>query len=179
MVRQDKQKRPDRKQNYDQAGCAPDRTRTCNLGIRRPLLYPLSYGGSASDQPQRLRRRNPSLPAPGTNSQRCHLRAPNRADRVQINPAPSIIHHRRRARCPNPKRHQRKVPERSPTPALSSHDKTTITLSQAQESGYGKGPAHKHRASTAGSRIRPRRPADRSCMPLPNDAGYEPHGQQP
>lgn len=24
---------------------APDRTRTCNLGIRRPLLYPLSYGG--------------------------------------------------------------------------------------------------------------------------------------
>ena len=25
--------------------CAPDRTRTCNLGIRRPLLYPLSYGG--------------------------------------------------------------------------------------------------------------------------------------
>lgn len=26
---------------------APDRTRTCNLGIRRPLLYPLSYGGVA------------------------------------------------------------------------------------------------------------------------------------
>ena len=29
-----------------QAG-ASDRTRTCNLGIRRPLLYPLSYGGVA------------------------------------------------------------------------------------------------------------------------------------
>ena len=26
---------------------ASDRTRTCNLGIRRPLLYPLSYGGVA------------------------------------------------------------------------------------------------------------------------------------
>ena len=25
--------------------CALDRTRTCNLGIRRPLLYPLSYEG--------------------------------------------------------------------------------------------------------------------------------------
>ncbi len=108
MVRQDKQKRPDRKQNYDQAGCAPDRTRTCNLGIRRPLLYPLSYGGSASDQPQRLRRRNPSLPAPGTNAQRCHLRAPNRADRVQMSQAPSIIHHRRRALCTQAPRTQKK-----------------------------------------------------------------------
>ena len=28
-------------------GGASDRTRTCNLGIRRPLLYPLSYGGVA------------------------------------------------------------------------------------------------------------------------------------
>lgn len=179
MVRQDKQKRPDRKQNYDQAGCAPDRTRTCNLGIRRPLLYPLSYGGTASDQPQRLRRRNPSLPAPGVNSQRCHLRAPVRADRVQINPASSIIHHRRRARCTQAPRTQKQSARGHPPRHFPHTTKTTITLSQAQESGYGKGPAHKHRASTAGSRIRPRHPADRSCMPLPNDAGYEPHGQQP
>ena len=39
-------------------GGAPGRIRTCDLGIRRPLLYPLSYGGSVGQvsHPPRSRR---------------------------------------------------------------------------------------------------------------------------
>ena len=36
---------PERKVPLDQESGAPSRTRTCNLRIRRPLLYPLSYRG--------------------------------------------------------------------------------------------------------------------------------------
>lgn len=35
--------------------CAPDRTRTCNLRIRSPSLYPLSYGGMSTDSKTRTR----------------------------------------------------------------------------------------------------------------------------
>src|SRR5690554_6301886 len=45
---------------------APGRTRTCNLRIRRPLLYPLSYGGGGGRSATPRREAGPGhrIPAP-------------------------------------------------------------------------------------------------------------------
>ena len=75
----------------------PGRTRTCNLRIRRPLLYPLSYGGW-DVRHQRKRRRSPVIvrarPEPGGSAPRgafCQVRSHRDNGRVSAQPGTAPV----------------------------------------------------------------------------------------